>query len=149
MPEIKYPYKIYLKGPWQYFWVGLMPQTAEFLGEGTVRLPTSWTTLFGNAIGKVRFQRAFHRPTNLEKNEHVFLVFEGVGGLRNIFFNKNEMMAETNKLGRFSCEVEITDLLQPFNQLELVIERNGSERENEPVGVRKPVRLEIRKGECL
>lgn len=149
MQEAAYPYKINLKGPWQYQWLEPLFENVELISEGTARMPASWESIFRNARGSVRFSRSFHRPTNLERHEHVFLVFEGVGGFRELSFNENDITTKSMELSPAKREVEITDLLRPFNKIEIVIEWKGSNRENEQGGLWGPVLLEIRTSERL
>ncbi|MGH7129010.1 MAG: NRDE family protein, partial [Planctomycetaceae bacterium] len=74
-------HRIHLRGPWDYEWLSTSADSRIAVAPaGRMKMPASWRDRFGEAAGTVRFRRRFHRPTNLEPRERVFLVFDGIGG---------------------------------------------------------------------
>ena len=145
------PHRIHLKGPWHYEWVSPRlsvsnvvdrVEVGEFPGEGKVAMPASWQSIFGDVSGTVRFLRRFGRPTNLESDERVFIVFDGVGGSADIAVNDR-------KLGKFAdpdrgIGFEVTNLLQESNQLVVELEFDVERAGGKPGGLWAPVAIEIR-----
>lgn len=149
--EAEEHYRMRLRGPWQYRWLrreGSEPQDAgpaaggEHPWEGRVKLPADWRELFGETAGAVRFRRVFHRPTNLDDYERVYVVFDGVGGEATVRLNDRE-------LGRIgpqadTAEFHITELLRPSNELMVDTAFDPGASEAAPGGLWKTVALEVR-----
>jgi len=107
-------HSIRLLGPWQVAWQSPRPSGAVPL-PAVVVLPFDWQQAFGSVAGTVRLVRRFHRPTNLEPHEQVWLAFQGVGGRGDVCLNGEWLgaLAGETTAARF----EITRLLKPFNEL--------------------------------
>ena len=76
--------------------------------------------MLGDFRGVVRFVRPFHRPTNLDPDERVFLVFSAVGG-------RGEVRLDGHPLGRLDTrdapqDADITDHLRPNMQVTIDLE---------------------------
>lgn len=89
-----YPHPIRLRGRWDF----------EVLSE-----PAS-------ACGRYRYRRTFHRPSNLDPHERLWLVCEGRGTL----------FCNGRLLGEAPNEFEITPLLAAQNEVRLEVELGGS-----------------------
>ncbi len=155
------PHRIHLRGPWEYEWlsreskpsdVGSAGQdwsvrTAGLDGiqeQGRVKLPADWQTLFGLVSGHVRFRRRFGQPTNLDMDEHIFLVFEGVGDTARVSLGQRLLgvILRNQQAARF----EVTSFLQPRNELIVDVEFDAEDDPHKPGGLWKPVALEIQRG---
>lgn len=137
---------MHLKGPWQFEWL-LRDETQaelpeEFERSGRVKLPATWQSLFGNQHGTVRFQRRFHRPTNLDSWEQVFIVFDGVGGEGAV--SVNGMSVGQISTRAESQDFEVTSLLKDGNVLQVDLEHLGADDESAPGGLWAAVAIEIR-----
>jgi hypothetical protein len=118
----------------------------EWLGDQAasshrVRLPAEWEQLFGDRTGEVRLMRTFHRPTNLDIQEEVDLVFQNWPGLWVVSLNDRQIgeLRDPNPE-----RIGITAVLQPSNQISFqtrVVPPIG-ERQRAVVG---GVALEIRR----
>jgi beta-galactosidase/beta-glucuronidase len=84
-------------------------------------------------IGRVSFQRSFGKPTNLDADEQVWLVFEHVVGAAEVLLN-GETLGTTSATARF----EIKARLAVRN--ELVVEIDAGD---DGCGIVGEVRLEI------
>lgn len=115
-------HRIRLIGPWDYVWSPTeIPVAATSLpAAGSVKMPCDWQTLFGSQAGRATFSRKFHCPTNLESHEQVVIVLSGVGGEGQIFLNGNPLFQFP--AGSESPEVDVTQHLQRFNVLEVVLQ---------------------------
>jgi len=104
-------HRIRLAGPWERVWIFPTGHPG-----GTVQMPCDWTTACGAVAGRVRFTRRFHRPTNLEQHERVWLVTSGVGGNGLLTLNGAP-------LGELAApwEWNLTNFLKPFNELAIEI----------------------------
>lgn len=110
-------HRIRLRGPWTYEWLSPAKQESA---TGRVSLPLEWREVFGTEPGHVRFRRIFHRPTNLEPDTHLDVVFEGIGGIANITINGElleQHFPEENSSASIRCR--ITEHLQPSNELQV------------------------------
>lgn len=152
-------HRMHLKGPWEYE-VLSQSSALEATGgsaaaptapashsdvpaTGTVRMPSTWEQSFGAFRGSVRFQRRFHAPTNLDENERVFVVFDGIGGAAHVVMNDHLLGEIPNP--QSTAEFEVTALLQKNNRLQIEIRYEGTGCENSPHGgLWGPVALEIR-----
>ena len=121
---------------------------------GRVQLPADWgLTLGPDFRGRVRYTRRFGLPTNLEPDEKVWLVVEGVDYFGAVALNDTPLGDVTGYAGP-PAEFQVTPLLGERNILTLEIElpayepgaappvRSGREHlSGGPIG---EVRLEIR-----
>jgi len=153
---------IRLRGPWEY-----KPLARVSIGEGDVRresveslppggriqLPSDWGSTLGAAFrGRVRYERRFGLPTNLDPHERVWLVVEGVDYFGAVSLNATAL----GPIIGYNCptEFDVTDILSPRNVVTLDVElpqyqsgaaapdRPGREQlAGGPIG---EVRLEIR-----
>ena len=88
------------------------------------------------------FSRRFHRPTNLEPHERVFLVFDGIGGEGRITLN-NEPLGQVELTDR-PIECEVTSRLLAFNQVDVALQFTPSDTVPSQGGLYGTVALEIR-----
>lgn len=143
-----------LKGPWDYEWLsghtprsepstGTPPGSAPAAG-GRIKLPAEWRSVFGSSAGTVRFRRRFGRPTNLDPDERVDLVFDGVGGAVRVLLNGQPLglIRDTDAAARF----DVTTLLQPRNEVTVDVAFDPSRHPDKPGGLWAAVALEIRVG---
>ena len=114
------PHRMHLHGPWQYEWLSAEPFDSVVPRTGRVTMPCQWKSLFGDVAGKARFRRRFHKPTNLEQHEQVFIVLEDVTGRVQVSINDSVLGTADNP--QKTLDYEITDSLKPFNELSVEIE---------------------------
>ncbi|MBX3412842.1 MAG: hypothetical protein KF708_09155 [Pirellulales bacterium] len=154
---MSYPHAMRLAGPWHYevlktYVEGKYQPPATPIG-GTAKLPADWSQELGRDFrGRVRYTRSFHRPTNLDPHESVWLVIEGADAAVAVSLNGEP-------LGEFAgyaltFERDVTNLLAPNNQLQVDVElpvlTPAYERAMRPGrhdlsgGLTGPVRLEVR-----
>lgn len=131
------PHQIQLRGPWEFEWLTTPPDGQPAAGRFT--LPQDWRACWGETPGCVACHRWFHRPTNLEDNEQVWVVAEGLQGCRRFLLN-GEHLADVDT-EQPSIRIEVTTRLRARNQLslQLVFDPCASG----PTGIAGPVRLEI------
>lgn len=133
-------HRINLKGPWEYEWVeGVL--AADVTNTGRVKMPADWQAFFGPVAGTVRFRRRFHRPTNLDADERVWIAFGGVGGTGTVDMNGTRLGAIESSLEpqRF----DVTSLLQPNCELFVELRFIPDEQPSQPGGLYAPVAIEI------
>ena len=137
-------HRIRLIGPWSFEWqpASEMVSASNLPGEiaGTVKMPSDWRSLFGEYAGCVAFSRRFHRPTNLDPHEQVWIVLTGVGGDARVSLNGEELAQFRD--GE-AAEVDVTSRLQRFNELSIQISYQPQDA-SRPGGLYEPVVLEIR-----
>jgi hypothetical protein len=137
---------MHLHGPWQYEWLSAEPFDSVVSRTGRVKMPCNWKSLFGDMAGKARFLRRFHKPTNLEPHEQVYLVFEDIKGRIKISINDSVLGTADNS--KETIGHEITEYLKPSNELSVEIEFDpaaASRTENStPVSLWECVAIEIR-----
>lgn len=104
---------MHLKGPWE---VLAAPGSEPFPETRTVTMPQSWRMLFGSQTGTVRFRRAFHRPTNLDPHETVWIVLTQVGGTGQLWLN-DQPCGTFDPATASPPRFEITPHLKPRNHL--------------------------------
>jgi hypothetical protein len=153
---------IRLRGPWEY-----KPLAHVSIGEGDIRresveslppggriqLPADWGATLGATFrGRVRYERRFGLPTNLDRHERVWLVVEGVDYFGAVSLNVTPL----GSIIGYNCptEFEVTEILSPRNVLTLDVELPQYEsdaatpdrpgRKHLPGGPIGEVRLEIR-----
>lgn len=137
-------HRIHLKGPWEF---QPLPHHSATLAVrppigGTIKFPAAWRDFLGDFAGCVRFTRHFNLPTNLEPQDRVDLVLDGLGGTAEILLNQVPVGSDQppDQTGRF----DITQLLRPHNILEISVEWDGTA--TGPGGLWAPVALEIFEG---
>ncbi|MEX0715666.1 MAG: hypothetical protein WD066_03730 [Planctomycetaceae bacterium] len=119
-------HRIRLRGPWKYEWFAARsdppsldsPATdpsAVLVGVAT--MPARWDALFGRRAGRVRFRRVFHRPTNLDPDERVYVVVERLiaGATLELDGHRLGRIAPDEERGEF----DITSLVRPNSELSI------------------------------
>ena len=139
MPSEPSTHCIRLRGPWEYAWLeegAAVPPDME-----TVTMPVSWQELFGARAGRALFRRRFNCPSNLKVDQPVRIVFSHVGGEISLRINGEPVTVtpgpDRDVLG------DVTDWLEDFNVLEIEVSCDPVGDENTPVGLWRPVVLEI------
>ncbi|HUG94317.1 MAG TPA: hypothetical protein VML55_26035 [Planctomycetaceae bacterium] len=136
-------HRIHLKGPWEIEWLGPeQPADERAAGPRRVHMPAPWEALFGDAAGTARFRRRFNRPTNLDPQERVFIVFDGIGGQANVSLNAR--CVGTVAEAAPAAEFDVTAVLESRNVLIVDVAFNPAERPQQPGGLWAAVALEIR-----
>ncbi len=131
-------HRIRLRGPWR-----CDSLSAGLSARGRVQLPQSWRDLFGETPGRARFSRTFHRPTNLEPESRVHLIFEGIGGEAEISLNGQRIgESPSETAGEAPVRIEITNRLTPHNELQVDVQFDPAQSPA-PGGLWGPVVLEI------
>jgi hypothetical protein len=105
-------------------------------------MPCDWRSLFDNLSGTALLKRRFHRPTNLEPTDQVWLVCAGVRGNGTILLN-DQSLREFSADGE-SVECELTGKLHPFNIVSVRLSVTIEPEDARPAGLFEPVALEIR-----
>ena len=103
-----YPHRIRLRGPWECTPVGDQPRRA-----------TVPCDLAGDA--PVLLTRKFGYPGRIDAGEHVWLTVAGVTGSARVALN-GQALGEVRDT---SFEKDVTSLLQPRNQVQLLVEGRG------------------------
>lgn len=137
-------HRMSLKGPWDYEWIEFHSRensAIDFEQSGRVKMPMNWDTHFGDINGTIRFLRRFHQPTNLDPDEQVWIVFDGVGGRGFAWMNGHKLgpLKTSAQQQRF----EITEYLQPNSEIITELTVPSSENHHMPRGLYAPVALEI------
>ena len=135
-------HRIRLMGPWEFAWEGSAGGETPLVNEGTTAMPCDWHSLFGSVVGTATFRRRFHRPSNLEPHERVWLICTGVRGCGTISLN-DEQLSEFASDGE-AVECEVTSRLQPSNVVSIRLSAGAIEEHQPPRGLFQPVVLEIR-----
>jgi hypothetical protein len=137
-------HRIHLRGPWDYVWLDPANNVREtsLATSGTVAMPREWQAVFGDVSGTARFLRKFHRPTNLDPHESVFIVLTKVRGSGTARLNDTD-------LGSFSSDggtvaFDISQALEPFNQFAVDITFQQTSAPRQSGGLYGVVALEIR-----
>lgn len=119
-------HRIRLRGPWQLEALArfqaqsgdLDLTTAELPAPARMQMPADWSASFGDAFfGRVRYRRAFHKPTGLDLGERVFLVIEPPRSEGEAALNGVVLGRVAGDTARF----DITDRLDYDNLLEIVV----------------------------
>ena len=109
-------------------------------------MPCKWKSLFGDVAGNVRFRRRFHKPTNLEQHEQVYIVLAELNGRVQISINDSVLGTVDNP--EKTLDYEITQYLKPFNELHVEIEFDPAStsinEDSKPVTLWEWVAIEIR-----
>jgi len=135
-------HRIRLMGPWEFAWDETSGEESPPATEGTTAMPCDWSSLFGPATGTVTFRRRFHRPSNLEAHERVWLVCTGVRGRGTVALN-DERLSEFDCIGE-ATECDVTSHLAAFNVVSIRLSVDESAQPSTPSGLYEPVVLEIR-----
>ncbi len=144
-------YRFFLRGPWQSEPLARVEReesgTLVWSGSGlpaagTIRLPASWQDVFGNFRGRVRFRRRFHPPTNVEIDDRMFVVLDGIGGEGIVWLN-GRFLGKTAAKGS-TTRLDVTGKLRANNELEIDLEYADFSDDSGPGGLFAPVALEIR-----
>ena len=141
-------HRIRLIGPWEYSWTpdaGLpndATEASQVPAAGSVKMPCDWLSLFGTKSVVATFSRRFHRPTNLEPHERVFLVFEGIGGAGRVTLNDEPLGQVT--LNDRPIEFDVTRRLAPFNRMDVELQFTPADTAPSQGGLYGAVVLEIR-----
>lgn len=95
-------------------------QTADLPPAAKAEVPGDWTELLGaDFFGSVRYTRPFNSPTNLDPDERVWLVCEGVDGAAEFSLNGTSIF--TLSAADHPAECNVTTLLRPHNLLAVEI----------------------------
>jgi beta-galactosidase/beta-glucuronidase len=139
---------IHLRGPWQVEAIArFVPQAdGTYLSveenlppAARATMPADWSAAFGgDFLGRVRYSRAFHRPTGLEAGEHVFLVVEPARS-RGVVELNGKRVGEV-RWGFEALRVDVTELMVGDEKLEIVVEHDSPAGAGGLIG---EVRLEI------
>ena len=129
-------HRIHLKGPWDVRRLDRDEPTSR------VFMPASWQAVFGSEFGQAEFRRKFNQPTNLESHEHVWIVFDGIGGEGSIRINGQNLGPITSATS--SAEFEITRHLSLHNDLVVELTVFSEKGADSQSGLWGPVALEIR-----
>ena len=135
-------HRIRLLGPWEFAWEGSAGGGTPLVTEGTTAMPCDWHSLFGPVAGTATFRRGFHRPSNLEPHERVWLICTGVRGRGTVSLN-DEQLSEFDADGE-AVACEVTSRLEPFNVVSIRLSVGAVEEHHPPGGLFEPVVLEIR-----
>jgi len=147
------PHVIRLRGPWDVaplvrFVSGPDGRAAESAADlpaaGRLTMPADWSALLGrDYCGRARHVRHFNRPTGLDSGTRVWLVCEGARDRAAVSLN-GQPLGLVEGAGA-SVPFEITDLLQPRNELVIDVEfaLASPDEPNECGGLVGDVRLEI------
>ena len=140
-------HRIHLKGPWEYEFVAVprsdggvsRDASAAVSKSGRVTMPADWRSLFGSLAGRATFRRRFHKPTNLDPEERVWIAFDGLNGHANVQLNGQDLGTLS---GTSSGRLDVTGALQPFNELTVELDYDDR-RDGSPGGLYAPVAIEI------
>lgn len=135
-------HRIRLLGPWEFVWEGASGAETPLVTEGITAMPCDWGRLFGAVAGTASFRRRFHRPSNLDAHERVWLICTGVRGRGTVSLN-DEQLSEFDSDGE-AVECEVTSRLAPFNVVNIRLSVGAIEEHQPPGGLFEPVVLEIR-----
>jgi hypothetical protein len=141
-------HRIRLRGPWEVQWLDAL--SAQHAGSGQpqqserVHLPAEWEQLIAGRSGRVRLTRRFHKPSGLEPEEEVALVFDDLPVLATISLNAEQV---GQLAGRTAAErIVVTERLQSVNTLEIELEINSASEAASCVTPWGQVAIEIRGG---
>ena len=150
-------HRMNLKGPWDYEWLDGPHSIGEadsnshatsknefLLAHSRVRMPSSIQDAWGEVTGRVRFQRRFQKPTNLEEHERVHIAFDGFGGQAAVSLN-DEPLIELADLAE-PRTIDVTDRIGQSNVISVELTWNAAECSSEKGGLWKPVAIEIHVG---
>lgn len=134
-------HRMFLKGPWE------VRRLDRDEPPRRVTLPASWQTIFeGSSCGRAEFRRKFNQPTNLDAQEHVWIVFQGVRGAAWVDINGKRVGGIEGGIhsDNETAEFEITAHLALHNELVVQLTFWVGSPPDQPGGLWGPVALEIR-----
>lgn len=153
-------HRMNLKGPWDYEWLdgphtltesstvatGKVKDESEdendfLLAHSRVRMPSSIQDAWGSVSGRIRFQRRFQKPTNLESHERVHIAFDGLGGTAIVTLN-DEPISKLRDV-ESPLTIDVTDRLRPSNILAVELTWSPCESRQARGGLWGPVAIEI------
>jgi hypothetical protein len=116
-----YPHRIRLRGPWDYQPLVRTPPTGGALPPGgRMSMPCRWDEGgLKDFAGRVRFVRRFGQPRQIDAHEHVWLTFDGVDGVAEVWLNGQFLGRHEGSAGPF--EFEATELLRTRNELKVEV----------------------------
>jgi len=143
-----------LKGPWDYRWLdgphadppasGVSDEPAVsdlLLAHDRVRMPSAIQDAWGPVSGRIRFQRRFQSPTNLEEHERVHVAFDGLGGRAAVELNGSGLATLSDV--ETGCSIDITDQIEATNVLTVDLTWRAAESDHSRGGLWGPVAIEI------
>ncbi len=104
-------------------------------------MPASWQDLFGDRAGTALFRRRFNRPSNLGPEQRVRIVLSRVQCDVTLRVNGDPVAITTGPAEEIVGDV--TDQLREFNLLEVELCCDQISDSDGPVGLWRPVVLEI------
>jgi hypothetical protein len=118
-----YPHRIRLRGPWECEAVSsdCEKEVAAARAARRVNLPCRWEDL-GDPAGRVRFRRRFGYPGRIDDYERVWLIFEGLCGVKEIRLNGHSLLEREPAQSEFA----ITELLKERNELVVDVEAGSA-----------------------
>ncbi len=144
---------IRLRGPWDVSWINPPPggdDPPPGVASGRVILPANWRDLFGDRPGTARFCRRFQRPSNLDPEERVLITLCEVRCRVRAVLNDTVLSPIDEPIGdpasapcEESLSFDMTDAMSQANRLVLDLTVEGTETDEGPCGLWRPVLLEI------
>ena len=135
------PYRITLRGPWEY---ALLDSQHRVVSTGKLRLPLSEPDPLNGHRGFVRWNRKFHRPTNLSPQDRVKLVFTSVGGSGTVTLNEVPLGELTARPGIQSFD--ITNRMRGNDELIVELSPSHTPDSLQPSGAFVSVAIDIHSG---
>lgn len=132
-------HRIRLRGPWGFAW---REHPENEPTEVRKKHPDDWQEFIGQRSGTVELTRRFHTPSNLDPEERVFIILEGVRGTGQIQLN-DVRLGEFDQ-SRFTWEFPVPLPLPFSNLLRIVITFPAADSPEALTGLYGPVALEIR-----
>lgn len=127
-------HRINLRGPWEFSWSHdartRKDSTRAWPPRGEVILPCNWDAEFADSTGELALTRGFHRPTNLDADESVVLVFDGMCNLRRAGLNDRPL--EQSDAAIDPPEFDVTQILEDFNVLLVFVDAPPTRLSREP-----------------
>ena len=154
---------IRLRGPWELkpvlglvvaadgLWTRKRTAAADLPNACRQTMPADWSATLGQDFaGCVSYRRSFHRPTNLQSSDSVWLVVEPPRSTAAIHLN-GELLGSASE-GEPAARFEINARLKDRNQLEIFVSHPALDSDGNPAqntgqepagGLIGEVRLEI------
>ncbi|HEX7447054.1 MAG TPA: hypothetical protein VF306_05890 [Pirellulales bacterium] len=131
-----YPHVIRLRGPWQYTPLAACGDR-RLPPPGRIELPADWGATLGDDFrGRVRYERSFNSPTNLDPHERVWLVIDGADPRADVYLNRQSL--GTVEGYALSAEWDISERIGPRNTLSLEIEQLDGGSQKQPFSPTQP-----------
>ena len=141
-------HRIRLRGPWEVQWLGAVSTEDAENGQPQqrerVHLPADWEQLIAGRSGRVRLTRRFHKPSGLEPEEEVALVFDDLPARTTISLNAEQVGQLASRTA--GERIVVTERLHPVNTLEIEMEINSASEAATCVTPWGQVAIEIRGG---